>query len=254
MEDALEAFDAALAIDSGFPLAALGYAKANYMGAVNAVPERGQRLMRLAGDRLSPRDRAYAAAVFWDYTRPAPLHIGQGNHNTFPFEEQLALLERAVELAPDDLDALLAMGQAIWWRGQLIGMMDRRERAIGALNRAVALDSTWPLAIGELLNIELAWAPRRDTMQIRRLARMYFARDSTSAFAEGNRWRVALALQDTTALATLRTRSDSLPGLTLGMLSTFWAYDGASLEEIDRYNPTGGNAGRTGLADICPII
>jgi hypothetical protein len=140
--DAVNAFDAALALDSGFALAALGLLKAGYWGEGGRLmdaSERGERFLQPVRDRLSARDQAYAAAVFWGLFRPAPPHLSVKQHHIWPFREQLALLEHAVNLAPDSPDALFALGLHIWTRAA--------SKKGGSFHRCIGLEFAWRFSL-----------------------------------------------------------------------------------------------------------
>lgn len=194
--DAVQGFQQALQVDSTFALAALGLASAAGWSANDLFPE-GLRLAHAAGSRLSPQDRAYLDAL-----------AGPDFPDESSADIQLEAAERAVRIAPDRPEAWYILGDQFFHWGRALGLPDPEERAAEAFRRALAFDSTFTPPLQHL--VELA-AGMGDTATVRRLGVPYLARDTAGETSDYLGWRVAMALNDTTALRAaidqLETRS-----------------------------------------------
>ncbi len=207
-------FESAVELDSGFALAALGLAAANYW-ATDGFDYRAVELAWAHRDRLSERDRALAAAL------AGPRYA----------RDRLRGLERAVDLAPDRPETWYWLGETYFHLGSLIGVERWRERAGQAFEKAAALDSAFAAPLEHLLDLA---AVTGDLAGVRRFGRRYLAVDSTGPLTDYVRWRAALALGDAAELAAVRQRLDSTTMSSVGGIIGAGILDGIGLEDVDR--------------------
>jgi tetratricopeptide (TPR) repeat protein len=196
-EPATRKFSEALALDSSFALAGLGFARAaEWFGADWGAAVRAAWNHR---SRLSSRDRAlleyYAGSRY-----PAPT----GERNLLESAEHL------VKVAPDSPNAWYRLGDELFHYGPLLGMPDAHRRAMQAFGRSLALDSSFAPAIQHLSELS---ASLGDTAGIGRGLALLLRQDSLSGNAAGRRWHVAALLGDTAAIdAALADDSIVNPG------------------------------------------
>jgi hypothetical protein len=218
--EAVTQFRKALELDSTFALAALGLlAAGNRTGEYEAV-YRGEALAWTARARLNPRDLAYLVAL-----------IGQGYSDTTTYAHLLGSTERFVALAPDRAEAWTSLGDALFYYGEMLGIPTAHGRAASAYRRAIELDPTFAPAIDQLAILA---ARAGDSATIRRLAGFYGRNNPAGQSAAVVRWRIAVALNDSSALRRIRAKfGEMLPDelVTIGQLSQ---YDGVGLEDAQR--------------------
>jgi eukaryotic-like serine/threonine-protein kinase len=130
-EQALQAFDAALALDSTFAMAALRRAQAAGWTFTGSSALHTQAMWSLR-DRLTPDDSALVE-VLAGATYPDPT----------PGPERLASAERLAARRPDDAEAHALLGEELFHIGARVDAADWMSRAIEQFERALALDSTW---------------------------------------------------------------------------------------------------------------
>ena len=242
-------FAHALALDSTFALAALELASAHRwtlrwttraldtvahtmpLGAgARSVPTAAARdvwehAMHVAWterDRLSVRDRALLDAV-----------AGPRYPRDSYAREFLTKWDQAVRAAPDRADGLYVLGDLLLHQGTALGLTEPLARAAASFNRALELDSSFVAPLAGLL--ELA-AFDQNVADVRRLAALYFARDSVGAQAEYVRWRVASLTGDAAVLRSLRARFPSLDLETLARIQTTSQVAGVAADDADRAN------------------
>lgn len=198
--EAVHGFEQALQIDSTFALAALGLASTAGWSANNLMPD-ALRLAHASRSRLSPQDRAYLDAL---------------GGPDFPLQSSgIALIEaaeRAVRVAPDRTEAWYMLGDNLFHWGTVVGIPDAEERAAEAFRKALTFDSTFAPPLQHLVDLA---AGMGDTATVRRLGVPYLARDTTGEMSDYLSWRVATALNDTTARRQIRAQLDSRSGLGL---------------------------------------
>ena len=212
--DAAAAYSTAVELDSTFALSALRLAVASNWFGVPAARETGLRLAWAGRDRLAPRDRALLDAT-----------AGPNYPNASSYLDILKAKERYVALAPDRADAWFELGDGLFHMGAVVGYADAEASAADALQRALALDSTYAPAAEHLLLIE---ARRGDTSAVRRLGEHFLSIDPASENADGIRWRMAVALGDTASLAAITKRRDTLTPIsahTMAYMSQAHAVD-----------------------------
>jgi serine/threonine-protein kinase len=190
---AVRHFELALELDSTFARAALGYWASAAWDADPAGMRRGVRLALTHRDRLGPRDRVLLAALAgpWDSGGPGP-------------RERIEAWEHAVRQVPDDPELWIQLGDAYFHVGAAAGVEEPFRRAVEALNRALALDTTLSLEpIDHLLSIA---AMERDTAAVRRLVSRIPKDDPSTA---KYRLEAGAVLGDSAILAVARAQFDS---------------------------------------------
>jgi serine/threonine-protein kinase len=218
--DAAREYQAALELDSTFALAAVRLATASNWFGVPAMREMGLRLAWAGRDRLSPRDRALLDAT-----------AGPNYPASSSYREILEAKQRYVALAPDRADAWFELGDALFHFGAVVGYPDSDARAADALKRALALDSTYAPAAEHLLLIE---AHAGDTGSVRRLGTHFLAIHPASENADGIRWRMAVALGDSAALAEITRRTQSLTPISAHTMAHMSQMDAVDLDRAQR--------------------
>jgi DNA-binding SARP family transcriptional activator/tetratricopeptide (TPR) repeat protein len=218
--EAARDFDQALDIDSSFALAAVGLATGSLTLSNNDLMEKGQRIAWRESSRLSPRDRALVEDLV-------------GPHYPAPSDEReyLASRERAVALAPESPEAWYWLGDSFFHYGRLLALSDWQSRAIAAFERSIRLDSAYAAPYEHLIEARLQAG---DTVDVRRLGSIYVALDSTGEYGDYVRWRVALALGDSSGLAALRARFNRMSIESLYRIATDAQFEGIGLDDADR--------------------
>src|SRR5687768_13278727 len=214
--DAARAYETALEHDSSFALAALRLAVASNWFGVPAIRDKGLRLAWAGRDRLGPRDRALLDAT-----------AGPNYPSASSYLEILRAKEHYVELAPDRADAWFELGDGLFHFGAVVGYPDAEARAAAALKRALALDSTYAPAAEHLLLIE---AHQGDTSAVRQLGQHFLSIDPASENADGVRWRMAVALGDSTSLAAITRRRDTLTPISAHTMAYMSQLDAVDLD------------------------
>ena len=209
-------FERALQLDSTFALAALGLVKAASWFGDAQTANRASLIAWRERDRFGPRDRALLDATIGpNYPRPAT------------YSELIAAKERYLAMAADRPEAWFDLGDGLFHFGPVIGRTDAVARASDAFRRAIALDSSFAPAIEHLLLIE---ARGGDTAEVRKLGRMFLAADSTSANADGVRWRMAVATGDRDGLANIIRRRASLTPISAHTIHFVSQLEGLDLD------------------------
>lgn len=186
---AMDLYASAFRRDSAFVQAAFGLVATNpFIGTVArtdgllAIPT----VWRLRS-RLSPRDAALL--------RGMPF-VGPNYPKPSTYAEIIAQEENAVAQAPDSPEQWLQFGTTLSAYGAASSVPDWRARAAEALDRAVALDSTFSPAVEERLFLS-TW--QRDTATTRRLAPL-MDQAVRLGYADGTMsWAAAVTLGDTAA-------------------------------------------------------
>ena len=218
--EAARAYSTAVELDSTFALSALRLAVASNWFGVPAMRATGLRLAWAGRDRLAARDRALLDAT-----------AGPNYPLASSYLEILKAKERYVAVAPDRADAWFELGDGLFHMGAVVGYPDAEARAADALERALALDSTFAPAAEHLLLIE---AHQGDTGAVRRLGDHFLSIDPASENADGIRWRMAVALGDTAALSAITRRRDTLTPISAHTMAYMSQIDAVDLERAQR--------------------
>jgi tetratricopeptide (TPR) repeat protein len=223
-DDAVRRFSRALATDSTFAPAALGLARAvGWTGTMLPVIDRAAQLAWAHRDRLTPPARLALLASFG-----GPDALGRGY---VPDTAAIAAWERAAEADPDNPEMWYQVGDRYLHLGPEIGIASSLERSQVALRRAVALDPVYTPAVVHLVQVA---ARLGDTATVRRVGMQLLRHDSTSEAAATVRWRMAVALGDSTALLALRARLAELPSGALHAILATAECDAVDLGDADR--------------------
>ena len=149
-------------------------------------------------DRLSPRDLALFLAI--------PM-VGPNYPRPSTDAEIIAQAEHAAELAPDSPEHWLLLGQLFSHYGAAANRTDWALRSADALDRAIGLDSSFALAIGERLFTAMAV---RDTSAISRFSKLFEAH-VTSGFADDAfLWAAAFSSGDSATAIRWRNHNTGL--------------------------------------------
>jgi hypothetical protein len=197
--EAGSSFDRARFLDSTFTPAALGHALLHMVWGYGGGADEFWKIKALwrQRGRLNPADRALLVAYMGPrYPRPSTL------------VELIAAAEQAARLAPGRLEAQYIAGYQLFSYGEAAEVAGWHELAITALTHALVLDSThtpaaWPL-------FEMA-ADNGDREGIRHYAALLLrfadsTHDSDYELRDYLRWRAAVVLGDSAALAAARSR------------------------------------------------
>jgi serine/threonine-protein kinase len=190
--EAVRHFDRAIELDSSFALAAVGLARAgSFAGNTNTdAGGRGARLAWELRDQLSGRDRALVTA--WR---------GRNTPGWTSWVDRIQDAEVAVELAPDDPVTWSMLGGLRSRLGIYLGDSAEIRRGLGALDRALELDSS---------QIDVLWmrvdrAMRLgDTAVVRGLGPRLVAADSATDSSALTRWQIGRALSDSLEIERAR--------------------------------------------------
>jgi tetratricopeptide (TPR) repeat protein len=178
---AADQFNLALQQDSTFALAGLGLTRASvWFGESYEGP--GSLIAWRYREKLAPRDRALLD-VYLGTRWPARVST----------RDRLGAAERFVQIAPDNAEAWLLLGDNLYHFGPLLGIADAHRRAAEAFGRALALDSSFAPALEHGTVLALAFG---DTAGARAAHARMLRVDSTSSWATSDRWVLAAALGD----------------------------------------------------------
>jgi DNA-binding SARP family transcriptional activator len=198
---AIPAYERALAKDSTFALAALQLA--------------------LAADHLnSAEQHDRALAIAWAYRRDLNerdlAHLIAFAGPRYPAasleSEQVDAWERAVNVAPDRAEVWFELGERLFRSGGVVGLVNPHARAVVALTNALTLDPTHARARRLLIILS---ARTGDLATLKRIATPAALRDSVGELSAFLRWRVAIALGDSSELRTVRKMMGTLDDQSL---------------------------------------
>ena len=213
-------YERALDADSTFALAGLGLAGAASWYGAPAQRDRGLAVAWRARARLSPQDRALLETIAGPRYPLAPT-----------MAELYAAKQRYAQAAPERPEAWFEAGDALFHFGALLGLADAHARAAAAFGRALALDPGYAPALEHQVLID---ARAGDTAAVRRHAARYFAVDPDAEGADGVRWRAAVALGDSAALAALERRAEAIHPVSAHLILEVSQLDGVDLDRAER--------------------
>jgi len=193
---AMDLYGRALDRDSSFVAAAFSMAATNaWIGTIfttagyDVVP----RVWRMR-ERLGARD----LALFLALPMVGPKYPGPSSYRAI-----IAQAERAANLAPDNPEPWLLLGQLLSHYGAVSTQAGWAGRATDALDRAIGLDSSFTKAVETRLYVAMQ---SDDASAIRRYATL-FERHVASGFSDlFTLWAAARALGDSVAAASWRDR------------------------------------------------
>jgi serine/threonine-protein kinase len=201
---AMQLYGKALERDSAFVEAGFSMVATNaWIGTVvttagyDAIP-----LVWRMRDRLNPRDRALFLAI--------PL-VGPNFPAPSTYREIIAQAERAAKLAPDSPEPWTLLGQLHGDYGAMASETDWATRAADALDRAIALDSTFATALQARLFTALRAGDTAATARFARLDAGLAAHGAASGFFDDLYfWAAAHSLGDSTAAKQWREHMKTL--------------------------------------------
>ena len=233
--EAASDFDRALAIDTGFTLAALELATGALTNDNGTLLSHGQAVAWRDSARLSPRDRALLKGRVGSRYPVSP-----DDRDLFDNRAE------AVALAPESPEAWYWLADSYFHEGRVLGLPDWSARAVSGFERAIALDSGYESAYQHLIELELSLG---DTVGVRQLAATYFALDSAGEYRDYLRWRLAAGLGDSAALRDIHREFDRFSRESLWRVVGAAQIEGVDLEgaELARsslHHRTAGTAAR----------
>ncbi|MEP6591771.1 MAG: serine/threonine-protein kinase [Gemmatimonadota bacterium] len=191
----------ALARDSTFVQAAFRMVATNaWIGTVvdtsglHVIPE----VWRMR-DRLSARDRALFLAIQW---------VGPNYPGPSSYREVIAQAERATSLAPDNPEAWVLLGQLLSHYGAASTQHDWARRSADALDRAIALDSSFDRGVQERIFTALRANDSSATVRYAALyGRLVEQHAVSGMFDNLTLWSAARAVGDSSAARKWRERN-----------------------------------------------
>ena len=197
---AMKLYGQAFARDSNFVEAAFGMVATNaWIGTVftsegyEVIPQ-----VHRMRDRLGTRDRGLFLSM------PA---VGPQYPRSSDYAAVIAQAERAATEAPDSPEHWHMLGQLLTSYGAAVGLTDVRRREAEAFDRAIALDSSFTIAIGARLGAAVA---TRDTAAVTRFAKVLEARVENGFADDFLLWAAARVLGDSVTAIRWRDRMDGL--------------------------------------------
>jgi tetratricopeptide (TPR) repeat protein len=182
-------FNAALAEDSTFALAAAALAHSKAWIGWGPDYVRGLRLVWQYRDRLPRRDRDYLDA--W---------LGKDHPARRAHSEVIEAFETLTIAYPDMVEAWYQLGDALFHFGARADIEKPLDKAMAAWARVLALDSTYAPALEHQIAV---FAAREDTASLRRVARLLYDRNPEVRVTTGGALVAAQALHDEKWLAEL---------------------------------------------------
>lgn len=215
--DAAQDFTRALDEDSTFALAALALVGANNVSGMQS--ERALQLAWARRDRLSEADRNILRA--W---------AGPSYPASSPMAASLALWERVVDSFPERWEASYMLGEIYFHYGAVMGTASHVQRATAAFRRSLAVDSAFAPALEHLVDLA---GLTGDTAELRRAGNLYLKVDSLGDNAQYIRWRMSVALGDSTERAEVRNQFHSMTGDLLARIAGAAQLDAVALDDAE---------------------
>jgi serine/threonine-protein kinase len=213
--DAQAALGQALAMDSTFVPAALG--RVLIQGYHPIDDSLAWAVVNRAHARLSARDRALIEHRRRFVTGESYVRVIEASYD-------------ATVIAPDRVETWTNLGDWVGSFGSLTDMTDFRERGRAAYRRAMQLDPEFAVPVG--FDLRLA-AEQGDTASVRELWTKYERLGSGAIEFEYTRWRVAHALGDSAAIASIRGRVMTLPPRDLLRMLEYMMVDNIGLADAE---------------------
>jgi len=188
-KQAMQHFDHAMALDSNFALAGLGFSLAANWGDFNHR-QRGFELAWAHRDRLGLRDRLILSAL-----------VGPNYPAESSPREEITALRAAVDRVPDDPDLWTQLGDKYFHGGAWVGVAHPNDSAAQALNRALVLDTT--LNVEPMYHLLQIAELEGDTATVRHLLSRFPEKDDVRNLL------AAAALSDSAMLALAKRNLDS---------------------------------------------
>jgi tetratricopeptide (TPR) repeat protein len=221
-EQARNHYRKALELDSTFALAALGNAASGAYGQPTEAARRaaGVELAWRLRAKLSTRDQAlFDAYVPARYPRERSAAL------------DLATWQKATAAAPELPELWYGFADRLFHTGAWLGIDRPWQRAKPSFERALEMDSTFVPPLSHLVEIAIS---EGDTTALRRLAALYFARDSAADEADGIRWRVSVALRDRRLHERVDAEMPTFAVSTLARIMALGQIENIAYEDIER--------------------
>ena len=221
--EAVTHYERAVEIDTLFALAFLEMAEARSWGTSLGSWGRAADLRAWElRERLSPRDRARLSALS---------SVGPNYPEPYTFDELFTALEQVVSLTPERVAGWTDLAGWLVPRGAYASVPNWLDRAADAWDAAIKRDSSLVPALMGRLQVALL---SEDAVDIRRMARLYFAADSVGDLRDAVGWWVAMALQDTLVLDSVRARFRTSSDASVKFLTVWAITHGFPLADAER--------------------
>jgi DNA-binding SARP family transcriptional activator len=216
-DQAIRLFRDALDQDSTFVHAAVGLASASR--SLTGFGEHGALEAALEDqERLSTSERDFVDAL-----------VGSGLGQQ-PLASQLGAWERAVEAMPHQPDTWYWLGDLLFRHGRTMGLSGGRERALGVLERALEIDSTYVPALIRLIELGVAIGDRR---RVDTLYERYVGLEPAPGYRAYVDWRVAEFRGRDERLDAIAASFPELPANTLLRILGVAQLDATGLDRAD---------------------
>jgi serine/threonine-protein kinase len=245
--EALRLYGRAFALDSSFVQAGFGLVSINYwLGDAITMAGRfaGPAVWRLR-EQLSEGDRAFLLATPW---------VGPNYPLPSSFAELITQAEAGVTGSPKSPEHWLLLGQLLTIQGSYSGVSDWADRAAQALDRAIALDSSFAMAMQMRLFVALL---QDDPEETRRIAAAYERLGATEFSGDLALWGAAVKLGDSIKTIAWRDRFDEFSQQNLYLMPMFSIRVGLPLSDAHRAHAvlrdlaaTQGEVGRGSLGEV----
>jgi tetratricopeptide (TPR) repeat protein len=221
VREAEEYFETALSLDPTFTPAGLGVATLQTSYWLWRGDQGWQAdAIWAQRHRMTPADRALLVA-----------YLGPHWPDVSTYSELIAAAEQAVRVGPDQVEAWYILGHYLRRFGPDAGVPDVEARAVAALRRALALDSTHAPTLDNLI---LLAAVAGDTAAVRHYSRLYFAHNPNGLTSGFLRWLTAVALTDTAARMELRRQFARMEEINLWRIIAWGQeFGGAAVDDAD---------------------
>jgi DNA-binding SARP family transcriptional activator/TolB-like protein len=185
-------FERALEVEPTFALAAMGVAATYRFDGAGNEPYKASAAATRLRDHLGKSDRILLDALVSPYY-PMPV----------PYSEQIIRWEKVVHLQPGNAEAWYWLGDLLYHWGPALGLPAARERALGAFQRSVALDSSFVPSIRHLIQV---FAEDGNLAMARQLYRHFEALDPVGTRPGLLGAYVEHLLENKSMAATIRSR------------------------------------------------
>jgi hypothetical protein len=213
-------YDQAVREDSTFALAALGLVWAASVAPDADTYSRAKWLAWVNRNRLSPIDQEVLRA----FTGP---RFPQRSFTRY----RINAFDSATGAAPDRADLWFMFGDALYHDGPAIDARTPYLRAATAFHRALGLDPNYEAPLEHLVDLA---ATAGDSDGVRTLGAQYLRLHPESDKADYVRWRIAIALGDSSTLRSIRGRFGSMGLESLEKIVGVAQLDGVGLDDADR--------------------
>jgi hypothetical protein len=210
-------FERALQADPGFTLARIRVGIAHRAGGNVESELRAFEDAWAERSRLSPHDRTFLVALLGN-RYPAPTS----------YAGQLRTWEWVADSLPDHWEGAYELGDMLLHWGPMLGKELSQPRARVAFQQALRTDSAFAPALEHLIDLA---AIARDTVEVKRLSRRYLTANPSADHADYVRWRLAVAVADSTARREIRSRFGTFTRSVLEQIVGTAQLDGIAIDD-----------------------